>query len=77
MKEVWILYKCDNWHSSDSMEPIFVGSSIEKCCWAAHWKGRATNQQVKELRESYYHQSQGECRNDFEFQVERWTVDAL
>ena len=43
MKEIYILYKCDSWHSSNSMEVVFIGSSVEKCCWAAHWKG-ATNE---------------------------------
>ena len=50
MKEIYILYKCDSWHSSNSMEVVFVGSSVEKCCWAAHWKG-ATNEQVRQLRD--------------------------
>lgn len=76
MKEIYILYKCDKWHSNNSMEAIFVGSSIEKCCWAAHWKGKATNEQVRQLKE-YHHQSQGEANRDYEFDIERWDVDKL
>lgn len=74
MKEINILYKCDSWHSYDSMEAIFVGSSIEKCCWAAHWKG-ATNEQVKQLRD--IGQSQCTDNRDYEFLIEHWDVDRL
>lgn len=77
MKEIYILYKCDNWHSSDNREMVFVGSSIEKCCQAAKQKEVATDEQVKELRDSYYHQSQGESENNYEFEIERWTVNEL
>lgn len=74
MKEIYILYKCDRWHSYDSMEAIFVGSSIDKCCWAAHWKG-ATDNQVEQLRDC--HQSQSEDRRDYEFYIEQRDVDRL
>ena len=74
MKEIYILYKCDNWHSWDSMEAIFVGSSIEKCCWAAHWKG-ATNEQVKQLRD--IGQSQCTSNRSYEFYIEHWNINKL
>lgn len=74
MKEIYILYKCDSWHSSNSMEVVFVGSSVEKCCWAAHWKG-ATNEQVRQLRD--IRQSQCTSNRDYEFQIEYWNIDKL
>ena len=74
MKEVYILYKCDSWHSSSSMEAIFVGDSVDKCCWAAHWKG-AINEQVKQLRDM--NQSQCTDNRNYEFCIEHWEVNKL
>ena len=74
MKEIYILFECDSWHSANSMEVVFVGSYIEVCCRAAHCKG-ATDEQVKQLRD--IRQSQGTCNRDYEFQIERWDVGKI
>ena len=74
MKTVYFLYKCDSWHSYDSMELVFVGSSIEKCYWAAHWKG-ATDEQVKQLKD--IRQSQCTENRNYEFYIECYDVDRL
>ena len=47
MKEVYLLFRTDSWHSVNSKELAFVGDSVDKCCWAAHWQEGASNEQVK------------------------------
>lgn len=72
MKEIYILQICDSWHSSDSMETIFVGSSVKKCCLAARQNG-ATDEQVNQLR--YFGQSQCTSGRDYEYQIDPWNID--
>lgn len=74
MKEVYLLYKTDSWHSTSSRELAFVGDSVDKCCWAAHWQEGASNEQVKQLRE--WNQSQCNDKN-YEFEIEHWDVNKL
>lgn len=72
MKEIYILYKSDSWHSSDSMEVVFLGSSVENCCLAARKNG-ATNEQVTQLRD--IRQSQCTSDSDYEYQIDHWNID--
>ena len=74
MKEVYLLFRTDSWHSVNRKELVFIGDSIDKCCWAAHWQECATNEQVKQLRR--WNQSQ--CNNrENEFEIERWEVNKI
>ena len=59
MKEVYLLFRTDNWHSVNSKELVFIGDSVDKCCWAAHWQEGASNEQVKQLK----WQNQSQCNN--------------
>lgn len=43
MKEIYILYKCDSWHSSNSMEVVFIGSSVENAVGRRIGKARLTS----------------------------------
>lgn len=74
MKKIYVLYKCDSWLSYESMDVIFVGSSLEKCHWAAHWNG-ATDEQVKQLKDM--RQSQCTENRNYEFCIESFDVDRL
>lgn len=74
MKEVYLLYKTDSWHSTSSRELVFVGDSVDKCCWAAHWQEGASNEQVKELKERNQSQCSGK---NYEFDIERWEVNKI
>lgn len=74
MKEVYLLFRTDSWHSVNSKELAFVGDSVDKCCWAAHWQEGASNEQVKQLRE--WNQSQCNDKN-YEFEIEHWDVNKL
>ena len=74
MKEVYLLFRTDSWHSVNSRELAFVGDSVDKCCWAAHWQEGASNEQVKQLRE--WNQSQCNDKN-YEFEIEHWDVNKL
>ena len=47
--KIFILYRTDAWHSTDSKELLGVFSTINKCYWAAHWKG-ATDEQVGQMK---------------------------
>lgn len=74
MKEVYLLFRTDSWHSVNSKELAFIGDSVDKCCWAAHWQEGASNEQVKQLRE--WNQSQCSEKN-YEFEIEHWDVNKL
>lgn len=70
---VFLLYETDALHTAASRELLFVGSSIDKCYFAAHCKG-ATKEQVKQLQN--FRQSQ--CNNcSCEFDIEEREVDCL
>lgn len=74
MKEVYLLFRTDNWHSVNSKELVFIGDSVDKCCWAAHWQEGASNEQVKQLKG----QNQAQCNNrENEFEIERWEVNKI
>ena len=74
MKEVYLLFRTDNWHSVKSKELVFIGDSVDKCCWAAHWQEGASNEQVKQLKG----QNQSQCNNrENEFEIERWEVNKI
>lgn len=74
MKEVYLLFRTDNWHSVNSKELVFIGDSVDKCCWAAHWQEGASNEQVKQLK----WQNQSQCNNrENEFEIERWEVNKI
>ena len=74
MKEVYLLFRTDNWHSVNSKELVFIGDSVDKCCWAAHWQEGASNEQVKQLK----WQNQSQCNNrENEFEIERREVNKI
>lgn len=74
MKEVYLLFRTDNWHSVKSKELVFIGDSVDKCRWAAHWQEGASNEQVKQLK----WQNQSQCNNrENEFEIERWEVNKI
>ena len=74
MKEVYLLFRTDNWHSVNSKELVFIGDSVDKCCWAAHWQEGASNEQVKQLKGH----NQSQCNNrENEFEIERWEVNKI
>ena len=74
MKEVYLLFRTDNWHSVNSKELVFIGDSVDKCCWAARWQEGASNEQVKQLKG----QNQSQCNNrENEFEIERWEVNKI
>ena len=72
-KQVYALYRTDNWHTYDSRELLVVAGSIRRCCKVAKDDG-ATKEQIEDLR-GYRHQSQCTNYTDCEYDIETYTLN--
>lgn len=79
MKEVFICYKTDNWHSYSSRDIIGIGTSVNEAFIICNTQSRKENQEFSEddvflLREK--NQTQG-YNGEGEFQIEPVNTNVL
>lgn len=71
--KLYVLYRTDMWHSKEGRDPLVIADSIDRCCEVAADDG-ATEDQIKEIRDSYYHQSQLN-NTDYEYEICTYNIN--